>query len=196
MTFSVLGINTQTRQRVDILKSSRLQGMYIIGGTGQGKTGLIENLILQDIEQDIGVCLLDPHGDLTNSVLLRLPDRRIDDVVYLDISQYQYPFGLNLFACSDPANPLEIQRTVDQVMHVFEKLYDVSRDTPLLLQYLRNCTHTLVANPGYTLADIPLLFLNDQCRQTLVANVTDMDIRLFWQQYEYIKAGEQREEAA
>ena len=48
---SVLGIDTQTRQRIDMLKSSRLQGLYIIGATGQGKTGLIENLIIQDIEQ-------------------------------------------------------------------------------------------------------------------------------------------------
>ena len=56
-------------------------------------------------------------------------------------------------------------------MHIFEKLYDVSRQTPRMAQFLRNCTYTLVANPGYTMADIPLLLQDEQCRRKLVANV-------------------------
>src|ERR1700680_3794594 len=100
MTFSLLGIDTQTGQRVELPKSSRLQGLYIIGIQGTGKSGLIENLIIQDIKQDIGVCLLDPHGDLTNAVLARLPDRREHDVILLDLAEYRYPFGINLFTCS------------------------------------------------------------------------------------------------
>lgn len=184
MTSSVIGIDTQTGQRIEIPQASRRQGLYIIGATGTGKTGLIENLIIQDIEQGLGVCLLDPHGDLTQAVLSRLPASREKDVIYLDIADYAAPFGVNLFACSDPTSPIEIQRTVDQVMHIFEKLYDVGRDTPLLLEYLRNCTHTLIANPGMTMAEIPLLLLHEQCRKQLVANVTDTDVSLFWHTYE------------
>src|SRR2546427_5387445 len=132
MTFSVLGIDTQTRQRVEIPQASRRQGTYIIGANGTGKTGLIENLIIQDIEQGLGVAVLDPHGDLTNNILARLPAHREQDVFFLDLAEYTYPFGLNLFACSDLTNPLEVQRTIDQVMHIFEKLFDVGRTTPLL----------------------------------------------------------------
>jgi hypothetical protein len=55
MTSSVLGIDTQTGQRVEIAQSVRRQGLYIIGATGTGKTGLIENLIIQDIKQGLGV---------------------------------------------------------------------------------------------------------------------------------------------
>jgi len=58
---------------------------------GPGKSGLIENLIIQDIKQGVGVGLLDPHGDLTQAVLSRLPDRRLGDVIYLDITDYRYP---------------------------------------------------------------------------------------------------------
>src|ERR1700724_742094 len=130
MTFSILGIDTQTGQRVEIPQTSRRQGTYIIGATGTGKTGLIENLIIQDIEQGLGVGLLDPHGDLTQAVLSRLPASREPDVIYLDIAEYTSPFSVNLFSCSEKTNPIAVQRTVDQVMHVFEKLYDVSRDTP------------------------------------------------------------------
>jgi hypothetical protein len=195
VTSSVIGIDTKTGQRVHIPKPSRLQGLYIIGIPGTGKSGLIENLIIDDIKQGTGVAVLDPHGDLINNVLARM-DRREDDVLLLDITDYHYPFGLNLFACSDLTNPIEVQKTVDQVMHVFEKLYGVSRDTPLILDYLRNCTYTLIANPGYTMAEIPLLLLNEKCRRKLVANVDDIDVRHFWQQYEQMKPNEQNEQAA
>lgn len=196
MTFSLLGIDTETGERVTIPKSSRLQGLYLIGSPGTGKTGLIENLIIQDIEQDIGVCLLDPHGDLTQAVLARVPAHREQDVIYLDIANEDYPFGLNLFACSDPKSAKAVQYAVDQVMHVFEKLFDTSRATPLLSEYLRNCTHTLVVNQGCTMAEIPKLLLDPAFRKTLVANVIDPDVRLFWQSYEQMKSNEQREEAA
>ncbi len=196
MTSSVLGIDIQTGQRVDILQASRRQGMYIIGANGTGKTGLIENLIIQDIQQGLGVCLLDPHGDLTKAVLSRIPDTREHDVIYLDIADQDYPFGFNLFACNDPTNSKAVQYVIDQVMHIFEKLFDVDRSTPLLTEYLRNCTHTLVVNPGYTMADIPKLFLDEACRKKLVANVTDTDVKLFWQVYEQLKPNEQREDAA
>src|SRR2546429_8146482 len=126
MTSSVLGIDTQKGQRVEIPQSVRRQGLYIIGATGTGKTGLIENLIIQDIKQGLGVGLLDPHGDLINAVLARM-DRREDDVILLDIGDEDYPFGLNLFECSNSKSAKAVQIVVDQVMHVFEKLFDVSR---------------------------------------------------------------------
>jgi len=195
MTSSLIGFDTQTGQRVEIPKTSRLQGLYVIGIQGTGKSGLIENLINDDIKQGTGVAVLDPHGDLINAVLARM-DRRENDVILLDITDYRYPFGINLFACSDLTNPIEVQKTVDQVMHVFEKIYGVSRDTPLILDYLRNCTYTLIANPGYTMAEIPLLLLNEKCRRKLVANVDDIDVRHFWQQYEQMKPSEQNEQAA
>ena len=156
MTCSKLGIDTETNQDVYIPQSSRRQGLYIIGATGAGKSGLIENLILQDIEQGLGVGLLDPHGDLTNAILAKMT-KRLDDVILLDITDKEYPFGLNLFECPDPTDSVEVQKIVDLVIHIFEKLFEVSRATPLTIEYLRNCAHTLIANPGYTMADIRLL---------------------------------------
>jgi hypothetical protein len=196
MTSSVLGIDTETGQRVEISQSARRQGLYIIGSTGQGKTGLIENLIIQDIKQGVGVCLLDPHGDLTRSVLARIPQERIDkqDVIYLDIAEEDYPFGLNFFTCDNPKSAKAVQKVVDQVIHIFEKLFDITRTTPLLIQYLRNCTHTLVVNPGYAMADIPVLLRNKACRRKLVANVTDPNVLGFWHDYEEMNSKEQREE--
>lgn len=75
--------------------------MYIIGTTGTGKSTLLANLILADIRQGLGVCLIEPHGDLTNTVLAGMPANRLSDVIYLDMTDSQFPFGLNpcLFLC-------------------------------------------------------------------------------------------------
>src|SRR5439155_178758 len=121
---------------------------------------------------------------------------REEKVILLDIADEDYPFGLNLFACSNPKSSKAVQYVVDQVMHIFEKLFDVDRATPLLTEYLRNCTHTLVVNPGFTMAEIPKLLLDEACRNKLVANVSDPDVLLFWRTYDQMKPSEQREEAA
>lgn len=176
---------------MQIAKSSRREGLYILGASGTGKTGLIENLILEDIEQGLGVCLVDPHGDLTDSVLAKLPGRE-EDVILLDIGNEEYPFGINMFECKNPKSPKEVQKVVDQVMHIFERLFAVGRETPLILQYLRNCTHVLVANPGYTMADIPLLLTSKTCRQRLLANVKSPQVQLFWQDYDSMSLSDQR----
>jgi len=196
MTFSVIGADTTTLQPVLINKTARPQGLYIIGRQGTGKSGLIENLIVQDIKQGLGVCVLDPHGELIDHVIARLDARRENDVILLNIRDFQFPFGVNPFYCADPTHPLAVQEVVDRVLHVFEKLLGVTHDTPLILDYLRKCTYTLVANPGYTMAEIPLLLTDKHFRQQLVANVTDSDVLLFWKDYEQKNPSDQASERA
>src|SRR5438128_267715 len=156
MTSSLIGINTQTGERVELPKTSRLQGLYIIGIPGTGKTGLIENLINQDIEQGLGVGLLDPHGDLTQAVLARLPNHREQDVILLDLLDTAYPFGLNLYHCDDPTDATKVSYTRAQVMHIFTKLWgDESGHLGVRIeQYLRNSATTLIEK-GYTMAELP-----------------------------------------
>lgn len=194
MTFSLLGVDTQTNQSVRLQQAARRQGTYIIGAPGTGKSGLIENLVIEDIKQGLGVCLLDPHGDLIEAILKRLPGRE-QDVILLDILQKDFPFGLNLFSCIDPSDSVEVQKTVDQVMHIFELLFAVSLSTPRMAQYLRNCTHTLIANPGFTMAEIPLLLTDVAFRKRLLTNVHDTKVQLFWKTYEALKPQEQLEYA-
>ena len=197
MTESLLGKDLHTNAAVLLSQAARRYGLYIIGSTGQGKTGLIDQLIVQDIAQGLGVCVLDAHGDLIEQVLAHMSEKRVDDVLLLDLADEAYPFGFNLFACGDPHSAKAVQYVVDQVMHIFERLFEVNRtETPLLMEYLRACTYTLVANPGCTMADIPLLLTNRTCRHRLLANVNDQDTCLFWQQYEAMKPTEQREQAA
>jgi hypothetical protein len=191
--YSLVGLEHE--QPVLLKQSSRFAGTYMIGATGTGKSGLLQNLIIQDIKTQKGVCVLDPHGELINAVIASLPTNREKDVILLDIHDYLFPFGLNLFSCADPTNPVAVQVVVDRVMHVFEKLLGVSTETPLILEYLQNCTYTLVANQGYTMAEIPLLLQDGQCRRKLLVQVTDPDVLLFWKRYERMKPTEQDEKA-
>src|SRR6266550_9293961 len=85
-------INQQTglEEKVLLPKTSRRQGTYIIGSTGSGKTVLLKNLIRQDINQQIGVCVLDPHGDLIDDIIAGLSDDQVGRVVLLDIEDTEY----------------------------------------------------------------------------------------------------------
>jgi len=78
------------------------QHLYIIGKSGSGKTTLLRNLILQLIEAGEGVGLIDPHGDLALDILDHIPKHRIEDVVYLDPADEEYPIGLNVLRTSGP----------------------------------------------------------------------------------------------
>ena len=180
---------------VQIHKLARMLGLYMCGAPGMGKSGLCENLIAEDGKQGTGVCVEEPHGELIQAAIARLPANREQDVILLDIKDEDHPFGLNLFACANPKSAVSVQYVVDQVMHIFDKLYDVSRSTPRMAQYLRNCSYTLAVNPGYTMAEIPLLLTDKHFRQKLVANVTDPKVLLFWKTYEAMKPHEQREYA-
>src|SRR5690242_7702 len=142
MTFSVLGTDTQTHQRVELPQASRREGLYIIGATGTGKSTLLENLILQDINQGLGVCVLDPHGDLVNAVISRMK-KRLEDVILIDLGSRDFVAGLHLFHCEHPDDAFEAENVVQAVMHILEKVYQISRDTPLMNQYFINIAKTL-----------------------------------------------------
>ncbi|HEU5376684.1 MAG TPA: TraM recognition domain-containing protein [Ktedonobacteraceae bacterium] len=195
MTFTLLGMDTQTGQRVEAPKLSRLLGFYIIGLQGMGKSGLFEEMIVQDIKQGIGVCVLDPHGELVDNIIARLPDGKEEKVIYLDLAETNYFFGLNLFACPDPVSDDEITKTVSQVAHVFEKAFGVSMsDTPRIYDYLFNSAYTLIANPGYTLIDIPLVFTAAVLKRFL-ANVPSAEVLRFWDDVNQLpKPDQSREE--
>lgn len=193
MNTSIIGNDIETNQQVGISLASRRQGLYCIGVNGTGKSTLISNLCEQDMQAGLGLCLLDPHGDLTRDVLSRVPDHRVQDVILLDLMDSSYPFGLNLFECPDSNDLQAVAETGGFVMHVFEKVWGVGTETPLLSQVLRNITFTLIQNPGTTFAEISLLLQDATAREKLVEPVKNSQVKLFWQGYNKLKEREQME---
>jgi hypothetical protein len=190
---TTLGTDSATDKEVCITLPARFQGVYCIGATGTGKTTLLLNMILSDIHLNRGICLIEPHGDLTRQVIAAMPEQRLEDVIYLDLADSSRSFGLNFFQCEAQAEVSDVAKVASFVMHVFEKVWAVGPETPRLAQVLRNTTRVLIENPGMTFAEIPLLLWDDQVREKFVRNVTNIQTKLFWQQYNR-KAPRDREE--
>ena len=202
--YAILGNDLQTNEPVMVTQAARRQGLYTIGIQGTGKSGLIENLIIQDIKQGLGVGLLDPHGDLTHAVLARMPDRRVKDVIYLDLAEYRYPFGINLFTCADPSDPGAVSEAASKVMHIFKKLWGkggiVVEDAwgVLLEEILWNTTLTFLEaskDTVYTMAEIPMLLGDSTFRNRVVNHLTNRHVKNYWlRKYNPLSEKDQRDE--
>ena len=181
---SIIGTDLKTGKNITISQKERLQGLWIIGSNGTGKTSLIYTLIMSDIEAGLGVCLVEPHGDLTQAVLEAIPAHRLNDVILLDLSDcVDHPVGINPFEC--PRLTIrDMAKTASFVSHVFEKIWGAGTDTPRLLQNLRAVTRTLIENPGTTFAEIPLLYSNATVRAKMLSNLSNPSIISYWEEYE------------
>ncbi|MGA9450688.1 MAG: hypothetical protein WBW41_05000, partial [Verrucomicrobiia bacterium] len=87
-----------------LLPHDRRHHLYAVGKSGTGKTTFLHNLIMQDICAGRGVGLIDPHGDLATELLHFIPSHRIEDVVYFNPSDMEYPIGFNLLGATPPDN--------------------------------------------------------------------------------------------
>jgi hypothetical protein len=204
MTYSILGIDAAGRP-VIINQAARREGLHIIGLSGGGKSGLLENLATQDINQDLGICVLDAHrrsgeanNDLTMRVIERMeyesrhadkPQKRermkrrlAEDVIFLDIRDPVYVFGLNLFHCDNLRDPFAQEDTLELVMHFIKKVYGITDQNALMYQDFLNITRTLLFNPQCTILDIPDLLLDEAFRKQLLTNVPDAYVQKFWKE--------------
>jgi len=93
----VLGRNHHhgTETAIGLSAEERARHVYIIGGTGNGKTTMMQYAILQDIIDGRGVAVIDPHGDLAANLLKHIPENRMKDVIYFNPDDLDHPIGLN-----------------------------------------------------------------------------------------------------
>ncbi len=184
---SLLGQDIVTAEEVRISQGDRRRGLYVIGKNGTGKTTCLVHLMLQDIEDGMGLCFLDPHGDAITDILRRLPKSREQDVILLDVLDTKYPFGLNLYECSDPRDLELAARSCEQVMHVFEKVWGVEGKNPswgpAMEDLLRNIALTFIHKQDLTLSEIPLVLTDDTAREKITTNLKSTQLRLFWNQF-------------
>lgn len=163
--------------------SDRLRHAYVIGQTGTGKTGLIKNMIIQDIKNGEGVAFIDPHGNDIEDILAAIPPERVKDVIYFDPAYTDRPMGLNMLEY-DRSKPEMKTFVVDEVYGIFRKLYaDVPEAFgPMFEQYYRNAVQLVVEDPdtGSTFVEIPRVFADTQFRTLKLAHCKNPIIVQFW----------------
>jgi hypothetical protein len=155
----------------------RRRHLYIVGQTGTGKSTLLLNLIRQDLIAGEGLALLDPHGDLAESVLAHIPKARTNDLVYLDPADDERPIGFNpLSQVRDELKPIVADGVVSAFRHVWPDSWG-----PRLDYILTSAVRALLDVPGATLLMLPRLLVDDPFRADLLARyVRDPVVRSFW----------------
>lgn len=164
------------RRRFGIRLDDRRRHMYILGKTGMGKTTLLENMILSDIYAGHGVAYIDPHGDTAERILDYIPSHRLNDVVYFNPADMDYPVGFNILQTD---NDEQKHLVASGLMGVFKKIWpDVwsARMEYILL----NCVLALLDFPGATLLGINRLLVDKDYRQRVIEKIRDPIVKTFW----------------
>jgi hypothetical protein len=105
----------------------RCGGFYVLGQPRTGKSELLTYMALQDIKNGHGLLFIDPHTEAINKLIPRIPKARLKDVVYLDPTDKNRSFGINLLHCKDSKDPLELERTTGRVRDIFAKVWGDER---------------------------------------------------------------------
>jgi hypothetical protein len=175
-----LGYHPETKDDFYVHINDRYSGVYISGMPGSGKSSLEENMIIQDAE-DKAVIVLDPHMDMVTRLIGKLSGMRLPDAYLLDMTDEDYPFGINIFNTGNLTNDMAITQAVERILHVFEVVWPDVLSQQYLPRYLRMAIQAFLASPGVTLPDMYNFLLDDAYRRQLLQNVTDPAIKQFWQ---------------
>jgi DNA helicase HerA-like ATPase len=160
-----------------IRQEDRFMHTYIIGKTGTGKSTLLKAKIMQDMQAGRGVCLLDPHGDLVESVMKAVPSERKSDVLYFNVPD------LTLTLRYNPFKKVSYEKrslVASGIMDVFKKLWADAWGVKLE-HILRHAILTLLDQPQATIADIPRLLLDKSYRYEAIKAVKNESVKNFWQ---------------
>lgn len=159
-----------------LLSEDRRRHVYVIGKTGTGKSTLLANMAINDLKHNEGMCVIDPHGDLVETLLDFIPKHRINDVVYFDPADTERTVQINLF---EGENVVHRELIASGIISVFKKLYGYSWG-PRLEYILRNCLLTLLKSPEAKLSDILDLLTNEKFREKIVNKLDDPILKNFW----------------
>jgi type IV secretory pathway TraG/TraD family ATPase VirD4 len=170
------------RKIFGIRQKNRRGHMYILGKTGTGKSTLIENFAISDIKIGNGLALIDPHGDLAGDILDFIPEKRIDDVIYFNPSDLEYPIAFNPL---EKVPPDHRHLIVSGLLSVFRKIWPEFWG-PRLEHILRHSLFTLLEHPGSTLLDLPKLLTHKEFREKAVGSISHKQVKEFWL-YEFDK---------
>jgi hypothetical protein len=179
-----------TGKPVYITDDDRRRHIYVIGQTGTGKSTLLGNMIIEDIQSGKGVAIIDPHGDLVENALGFVPKERLDDVIYFNPGDLDRPLGLNMLDFNFN-RPEEKTFIVNEMQSIFNKLFSQETMGPMFEQYMRNALLLMMEdlpNEPATLVEVPRIFTDTEYRKRKLARIHNPVVIDFWEK-EAVKAG-------
>lgn len=164
------------RTKFGIKAKDRTRHMYIIGKTGMGKSTMLENLAIQDIQNDEGIIFIDPHGSAAVSLLNYVPKHRIDDVIYFSPADTDFPISFNVLE----QVPKDKRSAVAAgLMNAFKKIWVDAWSARM--EYLLNYSIlALLDVPGTTLLGINRILSDKHYRKHILDQVEDPVVKAFW----------------
>lgn len=174
ITYFAVTNHRNQRRLFGIKQADRRSHMYIIGKTGTGKSTLLKTMVLQDVGAGRALALFDPHGDLVEEVLGRVPTHRRSDVIYLDT-----PRGNWTFNPVSGVRPGQEALATAELIEVFKKIWTEDWG-PRLEHLLRNVLFTLLEIPGSSLADVHCILTDRVYREEVAGTLTNEDVREYW----------------
>lgn len=175
---TVLGENAHqgTVTTVTLSPEHRRRHMHLIGATGTGKSTLLIDLALQDIEQGHGVGMLDPMGDLIEQLLVRIPESRHEDVIIFDPADTEYPIGFNILSGRSEVEKNVLSSDLNAAFRRFSTSWGDQMNAVLGNAILAFLEH----DQGGTLADLRRFLGDPEFREGVLRGVRDPQVIYYW----------------
>ncbi len=164
------------RQKFGIKADDRTKHVYVIGKTGMGKSTLLENMAVQDIQNGEGLAFIDPHGSTAEKLLEYIPEHRVKDVLYFAPFDMEEPVSFNVM---EDVGPDKRHLVVSGLMSTFKKIW-VDAWSARMEYILSNTLLALLEYPGSTLLGVNRMLSDKDYRNAVVANIKDPSVRSFW----------------
>jgi len=164
------------RMKFGIKAEDRLRHIYSIGKTGMGKSTMLENMAIQDIQNGEGMAFLDPHGKTADLLLDYIPEHRIKDVIYFAPFDTESPISFNVM---EDVGPERRHLVVSGLMSAFEKIWE-DQWSARMAYILQNTLAALLEYPGATMLGINRMLIDKEYRKKVVDNVKDPTTKSFW----------------
>lgn len=161
---------------VTLSTEQRVRHTYIIGASGTGKSTLLLRMISQDLDQGNGIAVLDPHGDLIDEVLRRIPSNRIDEVALFDPADLEYAFAFNVLHAH---SALEKTLLSSDLVAIFRRLA-TSWGDQMNSVFANAILAFLESSTGGTLLDLRRFLVDAAFRKEFLGTVADEEVRYFW----------------
>lgn len=169
------------QKEIRLSENDRRRHTYVIGSTGMGKSVLLTNVAYQDMVDGRGFAFIDPHGDAVELLMSKVPENRIDDVIYFDPADIEHPIGMNMFEfSSDDQKDFIVQEGINMLQSLFDPNGN-GYFGPRGQHMFRNAALLLMADPnGATFIDIPQCFTDPEFVKAKLKHVTDKAVFDYW----------------